>query len=51
MAYAGFGLLVSDRAEQFFGYTPSQEDKERLRSVVPRVQMVERDGGGSESRK
>lgn len=43
MAYAGFGLLASDKAEKVFGYEASEEDRERLRGMVPRVQMVERD--------
>lgn len=45
MAYAGAGLLASDKAEQAFGYTPSEEDKARLREAVPRVHMVERGEG------
>ena len=47
MAYAGFGLLVSDKAEQAFGYTASEEDKQRLREAVPRVHLVDREGIGS----
>lgn len=46
MAYAGAGLLVSDKAEQAFGYTPSEEDRRRLREVVPRVHLVDREEGG-----
>lgn len=45
MAYAGFGLIASDKAEQVFGYTPSEEDKARLREAVPRVHLVERGEG------
>lgn len=45
MAYASFGLFASDKAEQYFGYTASEEDKARLREAVPRVHMVERSTG------
>ncbi|KAK0289128.1 hypothetical protein LTR35_000504 [Friedmanniomyces endolithicus] len=42
MAYAGFGLLVSDKAEEALGLVPTEEDKQRLREAVPRVYAVER---------
>ena len=50
MAYAGFGLLVSDKAEQVFGYTPTEGDRQRVRDTMPRVQMVEREGVGEAGR-
>jgi hypothetical protein len=42
MAYATFGLLVTDKAEKTLGMEPSEEDKEELRKAVPRVRVVEK---------
>ncbi|TKA67220.1 hypothetical protein B0A55_08779 [Friedmanniomyces simplex] len=44
MAYATFGLLVSDKAEEALGLVPTEEDKQRLREAVPKIQTVERSG-------
>lgn len=44
MAYAGFGLYASDKAEAALGYTPSEEDKRRLREAMPTISAVEREG-------
>lgn len=46
MAYATLALALSDRAEEKFGYTATEEDRARLRGVVPRVHVVERGEGG-----
>jgi hypothetical protein len=43
MAYAAFGLLLSDRAEAAFGFTPTEEDKKNLRDAVPKIHLVERE--------
>lgn len=43
MAYAAFGLLVADRAEQVFGFTPTEQDKKDLQDAIPRVHTVERE--------
>ncbi|KAK6440577.1 hypothetical protein LTR95_003203 [Oleoguttula sp. CCFEE 5521] len=43
MAYAGFGLLASDKAEQVLGYVPTEEDKRRLRESLPKVVTVEKE--------
>ncbi|EME38342.1 hypothetical protein DOTSEDRAFT_29401 [Dothistroma septosporum NZE10] len=43
MAYAAAGLFLSDKAEQSFGFTPTEEDKKKLRDAVPTVHMVERE--------
>lgn len=43
MAYAAFGLLLSDKAEEAFGFTPTEKDKQDLREAVPRLHTVERD--------
>lgn len=44
MAYAGFGLLASDQAEKSFGFTPTEQDRERLRTSVPKIRVVEKEG-------
>ncbi|KAI9785309.1 MAG: hypothetical protein M1839_000326 [Geoglossum umbratile] len=46
MAYAGFGLLVTDKAEKVLGMEASEEEKEKLRRAVPRVVVVEKRGDG-----
>jgi hypothetical protein len=43
MAYALFGILLSDRAEAAFGFTPTEEDKKNLRDAVPKIHLVERE--------
>jgi hypothetical protein len=43
MAYALFGILLSDRAEIAFGFTPTEEDKKNLRDAVPKIHLVERE--------
>lgn len=42
MAYAGFGLLISDEIEQRFGMTPNEQDYEEVRQLVPRISTVEK---------
>jgi hypothetical protein len=42
MAYAGFGLFLSDKAEEKFGLTPTEKDKEELRNALPKISTVER---------
>ena len=42
MAYAGLGLLLSDKAEESFGLVPSEQDRERLREIVPRITVVDK---------
>ncbi|EME79072.1 uncharacterized protein MYCFIDRAFT_34725 [Pseudocercospora fijiensis CIRAD86] len=43
IAYATAGLFLSDKAESFFGFTPSEQDKQALKDAVPRVQFVEKE--------
>lgn len=43
MAYAAFGLFASDQAEQFLGWTPTDEDRKRLKEEqLPRVHMIDK---------
>ncbi|KAJ4370883.1 hypothetical protein N0V86_008577 [Didymella sp. IMI 355093] len=42
MAYAGFGLLISDQIEKRFDMTPNEQDYEEVRQLVPKISTVER---------
>lgn len=44
MAYAGAGLYLSDRAEERFGLTPTEKDREELRKAMPKIATVEKRG-------
>lgn len=37
------GLFISDAAEKKMGLEPTEQEKEALRAVVPKISMVERD--------
>lgn len=41
MAWAGLGLLLSDKAEEVFGLKPTEKDKESLKDVLPRLRRVD----------
>jgi hypothetical protein len=42
MAYAGVGLVLSDKAEEKFGLTPTDKDMEELRGALPKITTVDR---------
>ena len=42
MAYAAFGLLASDQAEQLLGWTATEEDRKRLKEEMPKVHIVDK---------
>jgi hypothetical protein len=42
MAYAGAGLYLSDKAEEKFGLTPTEKDREQLRDALPKIAAVEK---------
>lgn len=42
MAYAGLGLFLSDRVEEKFGFTPTEQDKEDLQRAMPKIITVEK---------
>jgi hypothetical protein len=42
MAYAGLGLFLSNKAEEKFGLTPTEKDREELRQALPKITTVER---------
>ena len=41
IGYACLGLFLSDTAEERLGYTPTEDDKKRLRDALPRIRVVE----------
>jgi hypothetical protein len=47
LAWGAIGLYISDSAEKKLGLEPSQQDKEALQAVVPRISVVEREEGKS----
>ncbi|TPX14978.1 uncharacterized protein E0L32_004808 [Thyridium curvatum] len=47
LAWGAIGLYLSDRAEEKFGFTPSEQDKEALEKYKPKIHVVERDDPGS----
>lgn len=43
LAWGAAGLYISDRAEEKFGFTPTEKDKEELRQMTPHIVTVERE--------
>jgi hypothetical protein len=43
IAWGAAGLYLSDRAEERFGYTPTEQDTEELRRMTPRIVTVDRE--------
>jgi len=43
MTYAGAGLLLTDKAEEVFDMVPTEEDKLRLQSSIPKIRLVDKD--------
>lgn len=42
MMYATAGLYLSDKAEERFGMTPTEKDREELRNALPKISTVEK---------
>ncbi|RMZ73336.1 fatty acid activator Faa4 [Pyrenophora seminiperda CCB06] len=42
MAYAVAGLYITDKVEEKFGLTPTEEDEKLLREAIPRIYSVEK---------
>ncbi|KAK4544074.1 hypothetical protein LTR36_004572 [Oleoguttula mirabilis] len=42
MAYAGFGLIASDKAEQALGLVPTEQDKQRLQDAWPKIHAIDK---------
>ncbi|KAI1457581.1 hypothetical protein F4805DRAFT_457735 [Annulohypoxylon moriforme] len=45
LAWGAVGLHLSDRAEERYGLTPTEEDKAALDKVFPRITAVDKDEG------
>ncbi|KAF2138042.1 uncharacterized protein K452DRAFT_291082 [Aplosporella prunicola CBS 121167] len=43
MAYGAFGLFASDEAEKAFNMVPTEEEKKRLDSAMPKIHIVDQD--------
>lgn len=51
LAWGAIGLHLSDRAEERYGLTPTEDDKAALAKVLPRITAVDRetsDGRGDQ---
>nr|POE87771.1 hypothetical protein CFP56_11000 [Quercus suber] len=43
IAWSAIGLFISDRAEEAWGLTPTEQDKQKLREVLPRISVRDRE--------
>ncbi|OAA61442.1 hypothetical protein ISF_05521 [Cordyceps fumosorosea ARSEF 2679] len=43
LAWGAAGLYLSDRAEERFGLTPTDRDREALRQMTPHIVAVDRE--------
>ena len=43
MVWGVVGLILSDKAEQAFGFVPTEQDKKDLRDAIPKIHMVDRE--------
>ncbi|KAK4995259.1 hypothetical protein LTR66_004875 [Elasticomyces elasticus] len=43
MTYASVALFLSNQAEKTFHLMPTEQDKEKLRSLLPKVSIVDKD--------
>lgn len=43
MAYAGLGMLLSDKVEERFGLVPTEQDKAELEKSIPKMTLVDRE--------
>ena len=50
LAWGFIGLQIADRAEERFGYTPSEEDREALDRMRPRIIPVDRAGADGQEK-
>ncbi|EPS41674.1 hypothetical protein H072_4424 [Dactylellina haptotyla CBS 200.50] len=42
IAYGLVGEYVTDRAADAFGLTPTEEDKQKLKEMIPKISVVEK---------
>jgi hypothetical protein len=43
MAYAVVGMYLTDKAEEKFNFKPTEQDREELQKVLPKIITVERE--------
>lgn len=43
MGWGFLGIMLSDRAEEKFDLVPTDEDKAKLREIIPTIRTVDRD--------
>lgn len=43
LAWGTVGLYMSDRAEEKFGFTPSEQENAALEQMKPKIRVVDRD--------
>lgn len=51
IAWGVAGLYLSDKAEETFGYTPTEEDKDTLRKYTPHITTVDKNEQGTQNSK
>ena len=44
LAWGTLGLYLTDRAESTLGFEATEQDREALKSTLPRITVVEREG-------
>jgi hypothetical protein len=49
LAWGAIGLRLSDTAEERYGLKPTEEDREALRNLGPRITVVDRSDGVDEA--
>jgi hypothetical protein len=45
LIWAVAGLYLSDRAEEKFGFTPTEEDRMALEKMAPKIHLIEKGRG------
>ena len=43
IGYSGMGILISNGAEKRFGFVASEDEKERLRRMIPKITTMDRE--------
>ncbi|KAK6531645.1 hypothetical protein TWF694_002823 [Orbilia ellipsospora] len=51
IAYGLVGEYLTDRAAEAFGLTPTEQDKQKLKELIPRISVVEKETGTQGSSK
>lgn len=41
MAWAGAGIVLTDKAEEHLGLVPNEKDKEELKKMLPNITVVD----------